>query len=69
MRAVSIWVFHGAMDGEVSVERSREMVAALRAVGSNVEYTEYRFSGHAVWDRAYAEDGLIDWVFAQRKQR
>jgi len=69
MRDVSIWVFHGARDREVSVERSREMVKALRAVGSNVKYTEYRFSGHSIWDRAYFEDGLIDWLFAQRKQR
>jgi len=69
MRDISIWVFHGARDREVHVERSREMVAALRAAGSNVEYTEYRFSGHAIWDRAYAENGLIDWLFAQRKQR
>ena len=69
MRDVSIWVFHGARDREVNVERSREMVKALRAVGSNVNYTEYRFSGHSIWDRAYFEDGLIDWLFAQRKQR
>jgi predicted peptidase len=30
---------------------------------------KYRLSGHAIWDRAYAEDGLIDWLFAQRKER
>jgi hypothetical protein len=45
------------------------MVEALRGAGSNVKYTEYRFSGHAIWNRAYGEDGLIDWLFAQRKQR
>jgi predicted peptidase len=69
MQGVAIWAFHGARDREVSVESSREMVEALRAAGSNIEYTEYRFSGHAIWDRAYGEDGLIDWLFAQRKQQ
>jgi predicted peptidase len=68
MRDVSIWAFHGAEDREVSVERSREMVKALRAAGSDVKYTEYRSAGHAIWDRAYGEDGLIDWLFAQRKR-
>jgi predicted peptidase len=69
MRGVSIWVFHGARDREVNVERSREMVEALRTAGSNVNYSEYRFSGHAIWDKAYGEKDLIDWVFAKRKQR
>ena len=68
MRDFSIWAFHGARDRTVDVERSREMVDALRAAGANVKYTEYRFSGHAIWNRAYSEDGLVDWLFAQRKQ-
>ena len=67
MRGVSIWVFHGAGDREVEVERSREMVEALRAAGASVEYTEYGSSGHAIWDQVYAEKGLTDWLFAQRK--
>jgi predicted peptidase len=68
MRSVSIWVFHGADDRQVKVSLSREMVEALRAVGANVKYSEYRFSGHAIWDQAYEDKGLIDWIFAQRKQ-
>lgn len=63
----TIWVFHGAGDREVEVERSREMVEALRAAGGSVEYTEYGSSGHAIWDQVYAEKSLIDWLFAQSK--
>lgn len=69
MCGVSIWVFHGAMDRVVKAERSREMVEALRATCSNVKYTEYRFSGHSIWNRAYGEDKLPDWLFAQRRLR
>jgi predicted peptidase len=65
-RDVPIWAFHGARDEAVPVSGSREMVAALRASGSAVKYTEYPDVGHDVWLRAYAEPGLPDWLFAQR---
>jgi hypothetical protein len=45
------------------------MVEAIRAIGGNITYSEYRFSGHAIWDRAYHEDGLVDWVFSQQRRR
>ena len=43
------------------------MVKALRSAGSDVKYSEYRFSGHAFWNRAYGEEDLVDWIFAQKK--
>lgn len=64
---VPTWVFHGALDDRVPVARSREMVAALRAAGGNVQYTEYPDGGHNVWDQAYADPALWRWLFAQRK--
>jgi predicted peptidase len=69
MRGVSIWAFHGAEDEVVSVGHSRDMVEALRVAGVAVEYTEYPSSGHEIWDRAYAEKGLVEWLFAQRRLR
>jgi predicted peptidase len=66
-RGVAIWAFHGARDDIVPVTNSREMVAALRAVGSPVKYTEYTDIGHAVWTVAFAERDLPDWLFAQRR--
>ena len=68
-RNVPIWAFHGAMDQTVPVGRSREMVAALRAAGSSVKYTEYPDVGHNVWAVAFAERELPDWLFAQRRGR
>ncbi|HTV24910.1 MAG TPA: dienelactone hydrolase family protein [Polyangiaceae bacterium] len=62
-----IWAFHGAQDNVAPVENSREMVAALRALGSPVRYTEYPDVGHESWNRAYAESELFRWLLAQRR--
>jgi predicted peptidase len=65
-RAVPIWVFHGARDPIVPVERSRRTVTALRAAGGTPRYTEYPHVGHDAWTHAFAEPNLLPWLFAQR---
>jgi len=64
---VPIWCFHGAMDPHVPVAKSREMVAAIREAGGNVRYTEYPDGKHDIWDRAYNDPELWQWLFAQRR--
>ena len=61
-----VWVFHGAADDTVSVEQSRNMVAALQKAGGNVRYTEYPGVGHDSWDATYANPMLVTWLLAQR---
>ena len=68
-RGIPIWTFHGAKDQTVPVIRSRELVDALRAMGSPIKYTEYPEVAHDVWTRAFAERDLPDWLFAQRRAR
>ncbi len=60
-----IWVFHGDADNVVPVIASRQMVAAINRAGGHPRYTEYKGAGHDVWKRAFAEPGLVDWLFAQ----
>jgi predicted peptidase len=36
-----VWIFHGAQDDTVDVNKSRKMAAALKAAGGTVKYTEY----------------------------
>jgi predicted peptidase len=67
-RNVAVWAFHGTRDVTVLVERSREMIAALRTVNSSVRYTEYPTVGHDVWSRAFRERDLPEWLFAQRRR-
>jgi predicted peptidase len=62
-----IWCFHGAQDNVVPVEKSREVVEAIRAAGGEVKYTEYPDGNHGVWDRAYDDPELWKWLFAQRR--
>ena len=63
---VPVWIFQGDADPIVSVESAREWVAALRKAGGNPKYTEYPGVDHKVWDKAFAEPGLVDWLAAQR---
>lgn len=60
-----IWTFHGAKDGAIPVQASRDMVAALKEAGSSIRYTEYPEVGHNAWDPACAEPELFAWLFAQ----
>jgi predicted peptidase len=69
MKRVPVWAFHGELDRAVPVERSREMVAALRRAGGRVRYTEYKGADHLVWNLAFGEAELLPWVFAQRRVR
>jgi predicted peptidase len=62
-----IWAFHGDADATVMVNRSREMVGALRAAGGQPVYTEYEGVGHDSWTATLANRCLWDWLFAQRK--
>jgi predicted peptidase len=64
---VSIWAFHGAVDETVSVNESRNMITAIRKAGGKPRYTEYPDVDHDVWNWAFLEPGLMDWLFAQRK--
>ena len=65
-----IWVFHGSEDKNVSVDCSRRMVDALRQAGSrDVRFTEYAHAAHAVWDRVYADQEVIDWLLAQNRAK
>jgi predicted peptidase len=64
---VPVWVFHGDKDGAVPVERSRNMIAALKAAKGKPRYTEYAGVGHDSWTRTYADPKVIAWLFAQKK--
>jgi predicted peptidase len=62
-----IWCFHGDSDSAVKVSRSREMVEALKAVGSRIKYTEYPGVQHDSWTASYANPELYQWMFSQQK--
>ena len=67
------WVFHGERDEVVPPSGphqwdktnvgGRDM--AKRITGA--EYTEYHGADHFIWDRAYADPALWEWLFAQKR--
>ena len=65
----AVWAFHGEKDEAVVPEESRAMIAALKTAGRSPKYTEYKGVGHNVWHQVFAEPGLVDWVFAQKRNK
>ncbi|MBC7891897.1 MAG: dienelactone hydrolase family protein [Sphingobacteriaceae bacterium] len=66
-KRLPLWVFHGDADPVVEVKYSREMVAKLKELRANVQYTEYPGVGHDSWNNALAEPKLLPWLFGQKK--
>jgi predicted peptidase len=65
---IPCWCFHGDKDTAVKVERSREMIEALKKAGGEPKYTEYPGIGHNSWDKAYDTDELYVWLSKQSKK-
>jgi predicted peptidase len=68
IRHIPIRIFHGDVDERISVTQARRLVAALKNVGANIQYTEYPATGHGgAADMAYADPALIDWLLSQHR--
>lgn len=61
-----IWATHGDADKAVPVERSRSMIAAIRAAGGSPKYTEMPGVGHDAWTPTYRDEAVLDWLFSQK---
>lgn len=67
LKKPSWWVFHGSKDNVVPPELSEKMVSALQSVGASVKFTLYPEANHNSWDAAFAEPGLLPWLFSRRR--
>ena len=61
IKDIPCWCFHGDADPTVKVERSREMIKALKDAGGSPRYDEYPGVNHNSWDKAYATAELYTW--------
>ncbi|MCZ6795644.1 MAG: serine hydrolase [Planctomycetota bacterium] len=66
MKEVPLWVFHGARDRVVSLERSKNMVDAVRAAGGDARLTVYPEAGHDSWTKTYDDPRLYRWFLSHR---
>lgn len=67
LTTLPIWNFHGDADNVIPVERSREMIEAIKAAGGQPIHTEYEGVGHNSWTPTLESRHVWDWVFAQRR--
>jgi predicted peptidase len=65
---VPVWIFHGALDNVIDPQPDRNLIKALHNVGAkNAKYTEYPNVGHNSYVNAFAEPGLLPWLFSFKK--
>jgi predicted peptidase len=64
---IPTWVFHGAKDDVVALQRSQEMVDALKQQGGNVRFTIYPDAEHDSWTATYDNPDLYRWLAEQRR--
>jgi predicted peptidase len=62
-----VWAFHGAKDDIVPLQRSQEMVDAVKAGGVEVKFTIYPDLMHNSWETAYANEELYKWFLSHKK--
>jgi predicted peptidase len=65
IKNVHWWIFHGGKDDVVFPAFAEKMVAALKKEKAIVKFTLYPEANHNSWDEAFAEPGLLSWLFSQ----
>ena len=64
---VPLWIFHGGLDDVVNPQLSYSIYHALKQIDHTPKFTVYPKANHNSWDSAFAEPGLMDWVFSNIK--
>ena len=68
IRKTSWWLFHGLKDDVVLPVFTQQMEASLKKQRADVRATYYPNANHNSWDPAFAEPGLMEWVFSKKKK-
>ena len=63
-----VWVFHGAKDTGVPLERSQSMVDALKKAGGEPKLTVYPDAGHDSWTETYDNPDFYEWLMEQKRK-
>jgi predicted peptidase len=62
-----LWVFHGAKDNVVPIQKSEIVVSELKRLGSEVKFSVYPDANHNSWDAAFAEPDFLSWIFSFKR--
>jgi len=66
-KKTALWAIHGARDNVVDPALSLEMVTALLEAGGFPRFSLYEFADHNSWDPAFADPGLLPWLFSHKR--
>ncbi|MEJ7590409.1 MAG: alpha/beta hydrolase-fold protein [Planctomycetaceae bacterium] len=61
------WAFHGAKDLGVPLERSQEMIDAMKEKGGTPKLTVYPDAEHDSWTETYNNPEFYEWLLAQKR--
>ncbi len=66
LKDVPIWAFHGDADKVVPIQRTADIIDAIKAAGgTSVRFTTLESIGHNSWSSAYATPELYSWMNRQ----
>jgi predicted peptidase len=66
LKKVPVWAFHGAKDNVVPLEKSKEMVEAVKKAGGDAKLTIYPDANHDSWTQTYKNPELYEWFLSHR---
>lgn len=66
LKGMPIWAYHGKLDPAVKCEESEKMVKRANECGADARLTVVPDVAHDVWNNAYSDKNLFDWMFSQK---
>jgi predicted peptidase len=69
LRNVPVWAFHGAKDNLVPLEKSEQMVEAIKNAGGQAKLTVYPDAGHDSWTATYENEKLYEWFLKHKREK
>jgi len=69
LKHLPVWAVHGSLDQVIPPQQSQQMIDALTAAGGQPLYTEVPDEGHSTQWAYSLENGVLAWLFAQRRKQ
>ena len=66
-KKVPVWAFHGDADDVVSPDSIRKLADTLKRT-KIFKYTEYAGEGHNITGKVFKEEGIYEWLYAQKRK-
>jgi len=66
---MGVWVFHGALDTTVRIEKTLNVIRELKKLDADVRFTVYPMAGHDSWTETYGSPELYEWLLEHRARQ